>query len=162
MYFSWSPRKVPKEGDSRGHSEKACPLENPLRRLASQHPKMFRFLDAYNSKIGKLSLCRHPKIGTFSGVGWSCGGGFLRGRIFVAPLKPLSLVTFLAAKKVTSPHFLIYRKVWLFATVIMKHHFFNFTKWIAKEAILLYNNNAFLCKNIDTFQERNIPCRKSL
>jgi len=31
MYFSWSPRKVPKEGDLRGHSEKACPLKKPLR-----------------------------------------------------------------------------------------------------------------------------------
>ena len=50
MYFSWSPRKVPKEGDLRGHSEKACPLKKPLRRLASQRPKMFRFLNAYVSK----------------------------------------------------------------------------------------------------------------
>jgi hypothetical protein len=31
----------------------------------------------------------------------------------------------------------------------------NFTKWIAFGAILLYNDNAFLCKNIDTFPERN-------
>ena len=30
-----------------------------------------------------------------------------------------------------------------------------FTKWIANEGILLYNNNAFLCKNIDTSKERN-------
>jgi hypothetical protein len=31
----------------------------------------------------------------------------------------------------------------------------NFTKWIAFGAILLYNDSAFLCKNIDTFPERN-------
>jgi hypothetical protein len=33
----------------------------------------------------------------------------------------------------------------------------NFTKWIAFGAILLYNDNAFLCKNIDIFPERNVP-----
>ena len=32
-----------------------------------------------------------------------------------------------------------------------------FTKWIAIGAILFYNDNAFLCKNIDIFPERNFP-----
>ncbi|MEF2837380.1 MAG: hypothetical protein U0N82_06615, partial [Oscillospiraceae bacterium] len=48
--FLVSARKVPKEADLRGHYEKACPLKKPLRRLASQRPKMFRFLNASNSK----------------------------------------------------------------------------------------------------------------
>ena len=105
VLFLYSPRKVPKESDLRGHSEKACPLKKPLRRLASRCPKMFRFLNTYNSKACKAFPGRHPKIGTFSGVGWRCGGGFQRGRIFVAPLWLISLVTFLFSdKKVTSLH----------------------------------------------------------
>ena len=71
----------------------------PTRRPASQHSKMFRFLNAYNSKTWRFANCRHPKIGTFSGVGWSSGGGFQRGRIFEAPLWPHSLVTFLAEQE---------------------------------------------------------------
>ena len=73
--FLASSRKVPKEGDLRGHSEKACPLKKPLRRLASQRPKMFRFLNAYSSKCCNIASCRCPKIGTFSGIGWRCGAG---------------------------------------------------------------------------------------
>ena len=105
-YFSWSPRKVPKEGDLRGHSEKTCPLKKPLRRISSRCSKMFRFLNTYSSKNCKFSLCRPPKIGTFSGVGWRCGGWILKeGAFSKRLLKPPSLVTFLAAKKVTLPHF---------------------------------------------------------
>ena len=57
--FLASPRKVPKEGDLRGHCEKACPLKKPLRRLAGQRPKMFRFLNAYISK------CRRDDFRSF-------------------------------------------------------------------------------------------------
>ena len=67
----------------------------PTRRNASRCPKMFRFLNTYRAKTCRFSLCRHPKIGTFSGIGRRSGGGFQRGRIFVAPLWPISLVTFL-------------------------------------------------------------------
>ena len=82
----------------------APPLKEPLRRIDSQRPKMFRFLNAYSSECCRSSPCRLPKIGTFSGVGWRSGGGFLRGRIFEAPLKLTSLVTFLFSdKKVTLP-----------------------------------------------------------
>jgi len=85
----------------------------PTRRIASRCPKMFRFLNTYHLKTCKFSLCRHPKIGTFSGVGWRCGGGFLRGRIFVAPLKPVSFGSFLAGqeKNITAPN--RYKKVYL-------------------------------------------------
>ena len=61
MYFSWSPRKVPKEGDLRGHFEKACPLEKPLRRIAVRCPKMFRFLNTYNSKAVSFFLVAFRK-----------------------------------------------------------------------------------------------------
>ena len=73
----------------------APPLKKPLRRLASQRPKMFRFLNAYIEQCFRFFLRRYPKIGTFSGIGWKCGWGYQRGRIFVAPLWPHSLVTFL-------------------------------------------------------------------
>ena len=76
--FLASPRKVPKEGDLRGHFEKACPLKKPLRRPASRCPKMSRFLNTYHAQTCKFSQCRLPKIGTFSGVGWRCGGWILK------------------------------------------------------------------------------------
>ena len=59
--FLASPRKVPKEGDLRGHFEQACPLKKPLRRLAGQRPKMFRFLNAYGSKCFRFPWCGFPK-----------------------------------------------------------------------------------------------------
>ena len=77
----------------------APPLRNPCAHNASQRPKMFRFLNAYIEKCFRFFLHRCPKIGTFSGIGWKCGGGYQRGRIFVAPLWPHSLVTFLAAQE---------------------------------------------------------------
>ena len=69
----------------------------PTRRTASRCAKMFRFLHTYSSKTSKLFLCRHPKIGTFSGVGWRCARrGFLRGHAFSeCPLKSPSFGTFL-------------------------------------------------------------------
>ena len=104
--FLASPRKGPKEGDLRGHSEKACPLKKPLRRNAIQRPKMFRFLNAYRSKTSKFLFCRQSKIGTFSAVGWRCGGRILKeGAFSKRLLKLISLVTFLFSdKKVTLPH----------------------------------------------------------
>ena len=99
LYFSCFAKKSTKRRRIKGHSEKACPLKKPLRRIASQRPKMFRFLNAYNPWFCRFSLCRLPKIGTFSAVGWRCGWGFQRGRIFVAPLWPHSLVTFLAEQE---------------------------------------------------------------
>ena len=117
--FLASPRKGPKEGALGGHSEKACPPKYPLRRFADRCPKMSRFLNTYRSKARKLSHGRRPKIGTFSGVGWRCGGGFLRGRLFEAPLKPTSLVTFLFGnKKVTLPH---HRQVQKISFLIIRH-----------------------------------------
>ena len=99
MYFSWSPRKVPKEGDSRGHSEKACPLKKPLRRLAIRHPKMFRFSSVYREKTCRFLNGRCSKIGTFLDTGWRCGGGFQRGGIFIAPLWLASFGSFLASQE---------------------------------------------------------------
>ena len=40
MYFSWSPRKVPKEGDSRGYSEKAS---NNSGMIATSNHCYFKF-----------------------------------------------------------------------------------------------------------------------
>ena len=54
MYFSWSPRKVPKEGDLRGHSEKACPLKKPLRahrRPVSKNVPIFEHLPLTNLQV---------------------------------------------------------------------------------------------------------------
>ena len=79
MFFSWSPRKEPKEGDLRGHSEKACPLKKPLRRLAGRLPKMFRFSGVYQEEICRFRSCKRSKIGTFLDAGWRGGGGFQRG-----------------------------------------------------------------------------------
>ena len=47
MYFSCFSKKSTKKGDLRGHSEKACPLKNPLRRITDRCSKMFRFLNTY-------------------------------------------------------------------------------------------------------------------
>ena len=106
MYFSWSPRKVPKEGDLRGHSEKACPLKKPLRRFASQRAKMFRFLNAYISKslsLHKVDIRKSEHFRVSNGE--AAGEVHRRGRIFVAPL--LCRVLWLLSwrdKKVTLLH----------------------------------------------------------
>ena len=98
MYFSWSPRKVPKEGDLRRRYEKAPSLKilPPPRHSVSKNVPIFGHLQFKNFRF---SQCRHPKIGTFSGVEWSCGGGFQRGRIFVAPLWLASFGSFLASQE---------------------------------------------------------------
>ena len=77
----------------------APPLRNPCARIAIRHPKMFRFSGIYRVKTCKSLGGRCSKIGTFLDTDWRCGGGYQRGRIFVAPLWPLSLVTFLAAQE---------------------------------------------------------------
>ena len=78
----------------------------PTSRFASQDSKMFRFLNPYNSKAERFAHCRYPKIGTFSGVGWRCGGRIFKGGAFArsAPLNWLLLVLFLPVKKRTFRH----------------------------------------------------------
>ena len=77
----------------------------PTRRIANRLPKMFRFSEGYRKKTCKNLSFKRSKIGTFLDAVQCCGGGFQRGRIFVAPLWPTSLVTFLFGdKKVTLPH----------------------------------------------------------
>ena len=102
-FLDWQEKNQKKP--AKGALRKGAPFGNPSR-LADRCPKMSRFLNTYRSKTCRFSPGRRPKIGTFSGVGWRCGGGFLRGRLFVAPLKLTSLVTFLFSdKKVTLPHY---------------------------------------------------------
>ena len=112
MYFSWPARKVPKEaGIGEALRAKAPSPMYPTRRNTFRCSKMFRFLNTYNRKKLWVFPCRLVKIGTFSPVGWRCGWGFQRGRIFEAPLWPTSLVTFLFGdKKVTSP--VLYKKLY--------------------------------------------------
>ena len=50
------------------------------RRFADRCSKISRFLNTCREKIWKFFQCRLAKIGTFSPVGWRCGGGFQRGR----------------------------------------------------------------------------------
>ena len=98
MYFSWSPRKVPKEGDLRRRYENAPSLRihPPHRHPYPENVPIFGRLPRANLQGLR---CRCSKIGTFLDTDWRCGGGYQRGRIFVAPLWPLSLVTFLAAQE---------------------------------------------------------------
>ena len=88
----------------------------PTRRIASQHSKMFRFLNAYNSKTVRFADCRYPKIGTFSGVGRRCGGGIFKGGAFArsAPLNWLLLVLFLPVKKRTYSPYPIFTGMYTF------------------------------------------------
>ena len=104
MFFSWPARKEPKEAGQRGATKMRPLWDLPLHRQSvSKNVPIFEHL---HLKYCKLFHGRHPKIGTFSGVGWRCARrGFLRGHAFSeCHLKPPSLVTFLAAKKVTLPH----------------------------------------------------------
>ena len=111
VLFLLRQEKYQKKATQGDIPKRHVPLRNPCARIASQRPKMFRFLNAYSSKSCRFYHGRRPKIGTFSGVGWRCGWGFQRGRIFVAPLWPTSLVTFLFGdKKVTLPHLRTIRK----------------------------------------------------
>ena len=128
--FLASPRKVPKEGDI-GEALRKCALpyvpHPPHRQPAFKNVPIFERLQVRNLKI---SLCSAPKIGTFSGYGWRCGGGFQRGRIFVAPLWSPSFGTFLGeARKV---HY-YQRQLFIFAVIsrilfcILASPFFNAT-----------------------------------
>ena len=79
------------------------PLRNPCAASPADSRKCSDFRKSTEKTCNILS-CKRSKIGTFLNAGRRCGGGFLRGRIFVAPLKPTSLVTFLFGdKKVTYP-----------------------------------------------------------
>ena len=102
MLLSCSAKKVTKEGGIGEALRKGAlpyvPLP-PHRRPVFKNVPIFEHLQLKSCKFFHGSL---PKIGTFSGGGWRCGGGFQRGRIFVAPLWLTSLVTFLFSnKKVT-------------------------------------------------------------
>jgi len=52
MYFSWSPRKVPKEGDLRGRYENAPPLKipPPPRQPVSKNVPIFEHLPLKDPK----------------------------------------------------------------------------------------------------------------
>ena len=90
-------------------------LKKPLRAHRRPVSKNVPIFEHLHLKPCKFALGRRPKIGTFSGVGWRCGGGFQRGRIFVAPRWPISLVTFLFGnKKVTLPYLLNCKNVYFF------------------------------------------------
>jgi len=56
MYFSWSPRKVPKEGDLRGRYENAPPLKipPPLRHPTSENVPIFGSLQRENLQYCEL------------------------------------------------------------------------------------------------------------
>jgi len=71
----------------------------PTRRIANRLPKMFRFSEGYHEKNCKFLSCKRSKIGTFLDAGQWCGGGFQRGRIFVAPLWLTSFGTFLVQRQ---------------------------------------------------------------
>jgi len=75
---------------------------------------MFRFSEVYKEKTCDILSYKRSKIGTFLNAEWRCGGGFQRGRIFVAPLWLTSLVTFLFSdKKVTLPQLSYCKKVYV-------------------------------------------------
>ena len=102
--FLVSARKVPKEADLRGASSKCAPLGIPSR-IAIQHSKMFRFLNACILQTCKFVPQSPLKIGTFSVGGGQRGGSGVRGEgAFARNASPrtTSLVTFLFGhKKVT-------------------------------------------------------------
>ena len=88
-------KKVTKEISQRG-ATKMRPLWKPppLRHPVSKNVPIFEHLLLKDLQV---FLCRHPKIGTFSSVGWRCARrGFLRGHAFSeCPLKSPSFGTFL-------------------------------------------------------------------
>ena len=89
-------------------------------RTTFRHPKMFGFSGVYQEKTCKFLSGRCSKIGTFLDTGRRCGGGFQRGRIFVAPLWLASFGSFLASqeKNISPPSFL-YKKIYVFVRPIL-------------------------------------------
>ena len=75
------------------------PPYESTRRFSIRHPKMFRFSGVYKEKTHGIFSGRCSKIGTFLDTEWRCGGGFQRGRIFVAPLWLASFGSFLASQE---------------------------------------------------------------
>jgi len=112
-------KKVTKEGGLRRRYEKAPSLRilPPLRHPVSKNVPIFEHLPL---KTCKFSLCRCPKIGTFSGIGWQCARrGFLRGHAFSeCPLKSPSFGTFLGdqEKYMTAP---LFTKKYTFSPVLI-------------------------------------------
>ena len=76
----------------------------PTRRIAIRPAKMSRLSLVYREKAESFFGSKRPKIGTFLDAGWRCGWGFLRGRLFVAPLKSLSFGTFLGETRKVHTH----------------------------------------------------------
>ena len=109
MLLSCSAKKVTKEGGI-GEVLRKCALpyvlHPPLRHPASKNVPIFERLLL---KMLRFYPYRHPKIGTFSGVGWRCARrGFLRGHAFSeCPLKSPSFGTFLGNQEKYIPHFLL-------------------------------------------------------
>ena len=107
MYFSWSPRKVPKESDLRGRYENAPPLKIPLphRQPVFKNVPIFEHLQPKNLESFLLVDTRKSEHFRVSD-GVAVGGVHRGGRIFVAP--PLWRVLWLLSwrdKKVTLPHY---------------------------------------------------------
>ncbi len=79
MYFSCFAKKSTKRRRLKEALRAKAPslrIHPPLRQPVSKNVPIFGHLQL---KIRKISPGRLPKIGTFSGVGWRCGGGFQRG-----------------------------------------------------------------------------------
>jgi len=76
--FLVSARKGPKEADLRGATHKCAPLGIPSR-IAVQHSKMFRFLNAFILQTYRFTPQSPLKIGTFSAGGGQSGGSGVRG-----------------------------------------------------------------------------------
>ena len=100
--FLAPPRKEPKESDLRGHFKKACPLKNPLRLNTSRHSKMFRFLNAYQSKCPRFYPRQPPENRhIFRWRIWLERERYIGEGAFAVSASPMphSLVTFLAEQE---------------------------------------------------------------
>jgi len=73
--------KKPSKGALRANR---APFANPSR-IAGQHPKMFRFLNASIVQTCKSAPQSPLKIGTFSAGGGRCGGSGVRGEGAIGP-----------------------------------------------------------------------------
>ena len=78
-YFSCFGKKSTKISRPKGRYEPIAPPLGIPRRIAIQHSKMFRFLNAYIQQICKTASQSPLKIGTFSVGGGRCGGSGGRG-----------------------------------------------------------------------------------
>ena len=92
-------KKGTKEGVI-GEALRKCALpyvpHPPHRHPMPENVPIFGHLHKANLKFLK---CKRSKIGTFLNAGWRCGGGFQRGRIFVAPLWLTSFGPFLVQRQ---------------------------------------------------------------